>query len=210
MRATYSTWILRCYLPGSVNFNKLTRIFIYIYTALRISLLLSSFLILVLPVGAVNWSQCLNDIRNGTWTFGGRNNQGRPVPLNASTTAISYRLCTEVCGTGPEPFQWSVFSQQFSSWLLPWLALVSQFPFGANDKPENFTAILLTVGSPTLAAYSLVLTVLNGTMGGETIDFMRIPQCQQCRTYSRQSSTVSPQSGFGGNVARIAHCSPRK
>ena len=58
--------------------------------------------------------------------------------------------------------QWTVFSQQFSSWLLPWLALVSQLPFGANDKFDNFIATLLTVGSPTLAAYSLALTVLNG------------------------------------------------
>ena len=58
--------------------------------------------------------------------------------------------------------RWAVFSQQFSAWLLPWLALVSQLPFGANDKFDNFVAMLLTVGSPTLAAYSLALTVLNG------------------------------------------------
>ena len=50
---------------------------------------------------------------------------------------------------------------QFSSWLLPWLALVSQLPFGANDKLDNLDSVLLTVGSPTLAAYSLILTVLN-------------------------------------------------
>ena len=58
--------------------------------------------------------------------------------------------------------QWMVFSQQFSSWLLPWLTLVSQLPFGTNDKFDNFVAMLLTVGSPTLAAYSLALTVMNG------------------------------------------------
>ena len=55
-----------------------------------------------------------------------------------------------------------MFSQQFGSWLLPWLALVSQLPFGANDNLDNLIATLLTVGSPTLAAYSLALTVLNG------------------------------------------------
>jgi len=142
-----------------VSFNE----FIFIYAVLPTGLLLlSSFLIPALPVDAVNWSRCLNDIRNGTWTSGGTDHQGRPAPLNASTTAISYHLCREACGTGPEPIQWSVFSQQFSSWLLPWLALVSQLPFGANDKLENLTAMLLTVGSPTLAAYSLALTLLNG------------------------------------------------
>jgi hypothetical protein len=39
---------------------------------------------------------------------------------------------------------------------------VSQLPFGANDKLDNFASVLLAVGSPTLAAYSLALTVLNG------------------------------------------------
>ena len=84
------------------------------------------------------------------------------MPFSNSTTAITYDLCVSACGSGPEPMQWTVFSQQFSAWLLPWLALVSQLPFGANDKFDNFVATLLTVGSPTLAAYSLALTVLNG------------------------------------------------
>ena len=77
-------------------------------------------------------------------------------------TAITYDLCVSQCGAGQEPFQWSVFAQQFSSWLLPWLALISQLPFGANNKLNNFESMLLTLGSPTLAAYSLILTVLNG------------------------------------------------
>ena len=73
-----------------------------------------------------------------------------------------YDLCISQCGAGQEPFQWSAFSQQFSSWLLPWLALISQLPFRANDKLDNLESMLLTLGSPTLAAYSLALTVLNG------------------------------------------------
>jgi hypothetical protein len=39
---------------------------------------------------------------------------------------------------------------------------VSQLPFGANDKLDNLVSVLLTVGSPALAGYSLALTVLNG------------------------------------------------
>jgi hypothetical protein len=80
----------------------------------------------------------------------------------SKATAITYDLCLRACGASSEPFVWSTFSQQFSSWLLPWLALVSQLPFGANDKLDNLVSVLLTVGSPTLAAYSLALTVLNG------------------------------------------------
>ncbi|KAG6906054.1 hypothetical protein DXG01_016115 [Tephrocybe rancida] len=110
----------------------------------------------------VNFNQCLTDIQGGKFgQSGGTDNHGREVAIS-NATAITYELCTRACGSAPEPFQWSVFSQEFSSWLLPWLALVSQLPFGSEDKLDNLTSMLLTVGSPTLAAYSLVLTVLNG------------------------------------------------
>ena len=116
-------------------------------------------------VGETNFNTCLANVRNGSYGFGmdigGTDNRGRPV--NASVaTGITYDLCVNACGAGPEPFNWSIFSQQFSSWLLPWLALLSQLPFGANNKLDNLESVLLTVGSPTLAAYSLALTVLNG------------------------------------------------
>jgi hypothetical protein len=94
---------------------------------------------------------------------GKTDNHGNPLsPSTSNATAITYDLCVSQCGAGQEPFQWAVFSQQFSSWLLPWLALISQLPFGANDKLDNLESMLLTLGSPTLAAYSLALTVLNG------------------------------------------------
>ncbi len=54
-----------------------------------------------------------------------------------------------------------MFSQQFTSWLLPWLALISQLPYGSRDTLSNCLAVLLTVGSPTLAAYSLALSVIS-------------------------------------------------
>src|SRR6266446_1906807 len=95
---------------------------------------------------------------------GKTDNHGNLLPPSTSNaTAITYDLCVSQCGAGQEPFQWTVFSQQFSSWQLPWLALVSQLPYGANDKLDNLESMLLTLGSPTLAlaAYSLALTVLN-------------------------------------------------
>lgn len=109
-----------------------------------------------------NFSKCLAEINNGTWgPDGGRNNTGHPVHISQAT-AVTFELCNRACGTGPEAFSWPVFSQQFSAWLLPWLALISQLPFGAKLRSENIMSMMLAVGSPTLAAYSLVLTVLNG------------------------------------------------
>jgi len=85
-------------------------------------------------------------------------------------------VCLAMCtGCGQKPFQWTVFSQQFSAWLLPWLALLSQLPYGANDKLDNLENMLLTLGSPTLAAYSLALTVLNGRWIAQLFSTYRYP-----------------------------------
>jgi len=136
------------------------------YPAARILLI---FLIPVLPTGASKWGQCLSNLRNATWRessgifSGGTDNHGHPTPLTNVTTAVTYDLCKIACGSGPSSgVSWLTFLDQFGAWVLPWLALVSQLPFGANDKYENLIATLLTLGSPTLAAYSLALTVLNG------------------------------------------------
>ncbi|KIJ22985.1 hypothetical protein M422DRAFT_84233, partial [Sphaerobolus stellatus SS14] len=112
-----------------------------------------------------NFTQCLQDVRSGMYgngsDVGGTDNAGNPVDVTRAT-GVTYRLCIRACGAGQEPFQWPTFSQQFSSWLLPWLALVSQLPFGANDNIANLESALLALGSPVLAAYSVALTVLNG------------------------------------------------
>ncbi|KAF7303677.1 hypothetical protein MIND_00597100 [Mycena indigotica] len=113
-------------------------------------------------LATVNFETCLQEVRNGDWGLeGGRDNNGGIVNVSEAT-AISYDLCVVACGTGPEPFVWNNFSQQFSAWLLPYLALMSQLPFGAKNRLDNLVSLLLAVGSPTLAAYSLALTVLNG------------------------------------------------
>ncbi|KAJ7248228.1 hypothetical protein B0H12DRAFT_1123689 [Mycena haematopus] len=123
------------------------------------------WLALIIPVvlGSVNFETCLAEVQSGQWgQTGGTDNHGRPVADISKATAITYELCIVACGSGQGPFQWNIFSQQFSAWLLPYLALISQLPFGARARLDNVVSMLLTVGSPTLAAYSLALTVLNG------------------------------------------------
>ncbi|KAJ6567570.1 hypothetical protein DFH09DRAFT_441515 [Mycena vulgaris] len=116
----------------------------------------------VVGAGAVNFDSCINEIHAGIWgPDGGLDNSGNASNISTAT-AITYDLCVKACGSGPEPFVWKIFSQQFTAWLLPYLALMAQLPFGADDKLDNVVAVLLSVGSPTLAAYSLALTVSNG------------------------------------------------
>ena len=102
------------------------------------------------------------EVQNGLWgPDGGLDSLGNPVADISTATRITYELCLRACGSGPEAFNWASFSQQFSAWQLPWLALIPALPFGARQRHENFVAIILTVGSPTLAAYSVILTVMN-------------------------------------------------
>ncbi|KAG1867101.1 hypothetical protein C8R48DRAFT_671978 [Suillus tomentosus] len=139
-------------------------------------------------VVAVNFSQCLSDIKSDIiWNSsdtvplgdlfdstgpyrihtpnvsldGLFDSTGHPVLNVWDATATSYSLCKSKCGTGQETFQWLEFSQEFSAWLLPNIALISQLPFGAQYRLDNFMSAVLTVGSPTLAGYSLFLTLLN-------------------------------------------------
>lgn len=88
---------------------------------------------------------------------------------------MQYSTCMEHCGKHPETFALGTFVQQFSAWLLPWLALISQLPFGAKHRVDNLMSMFLAVGSPMLAAYSLALTVLNGRWAARRFSGMTYP-----------------------------------
>ncbi|KDQ64403.1 hypothetical protein JAAARDRAFT_166574 [Jaapia argillacea MUCL 33604] len=115
------------------------------------------------PALATDFTQCIAEIKSGEWgTVGLADDHGNPTSNISEANAITYELCIRACGSGPDAFQWSAFSQQFATWLLPNLALASQLPYGAKNRLGNLTSVVLALGSPMLAAYSLALTVLNG------------------------------------------------
>ncbi|THU93303.1 hypothetical protein K435DRAFT_670500 [Dendrothele bispora CBS 962.96] len=133
----------------------------YIETLPRVMVILVVLLLTASSLASTDFNRCLQDFQDGKYgSEGGRDNKGNEVDIK-NATAISYEMCVIACGPGQEAFDWPAFSQEFASWLLPWLALISQLPFGANEKLDNFISVLLAVGSPTLAAYSVMLTVLN-------------------------------------------------
>jgi hypothetical protein len=109
-----------------------------------------------------NFSNCLNQILQSNGSLEGTvDTNGNPTTDPSQITGLTYDRCIADCGHGPASFEWHTFSQQFTSWLLPWLALISQLPYGSRDTLSNCLAVLLTVGSPTLAAYSLALAVIS-------------------------------------------------
>ena len=92
-------------------------------------------------VVAANFTQCLEDFRKnfGPWATGGVNSRGQPVSP-AEAVGFTYRTCTELCGTDAGEFVWGDFARSFSSWLLPWLALLSQLPFGSSNYVDDFVS----------------------------------------------------------------------
>ena len=106
-----------------------------------------------------NFQVCYDNLINGNSTLGIVDPHGNSVQNLSDAVGYTYQECRINCGPGTEPFYWPQFNQELIAWLLPWLALVSQLPYGADDALSNFEAMIMAVGSPMLAAYSQALVV---------------------------------------------------
>ena len=100
----------------------------------RSLLLLLSFTSLAV---AANFTQCLEIFKANPNATGGVDSNGRDVSA-ADAVGLKYETCEQLCGETAESFNWRQFAQLFSSWLLPWLALISQLPFGSGNHVDNF------------------------------------------------------------------------
>jgi hypothetical protein len=127
------------------------------------------FLLLLAPLRGVyaeNFTACFFDFKNEVGqnfvdATGLVNATGGQVSNITEAKGMTYRACLARCGLQTEVPIWANISQQFGAWLLPYLALISQLPFGSKHRVSNLMSAVLTVGSPVLAGYSMILTVLN-------------------------------------------------
>lgn len=90
-----------------------------------------------------------------------RDQNGKPTSNISTAWGISYQACKDLCTVGTSFVDWNDFSFQFSTWLLPWLALTAQLPFETKNRAKNFQSLYLAIGCPLLIIYSLTLTILN-------------------------------------------------
>jgi len=91
-------------------------------------------------VAAANFTQCLEDFRkNDPSTIGGVDSHGRPTSP-AQAVGLTYKTCTARCGSDAGSFVWNEFAQSLASRLLPWLALISQLPFGLENYTDDFVS----------------------------------------------------------------------
>ncbi|KAG1874744.1 hypothetical protein DFJ58DRAFT_650894 [Suillus subalutaceus] len=92
-----------------------------------------------------------------------------------NAVGFTYHTCYHHCGSGTQNPTWANISQQFGAWLLPYLALISQLPFGARHRVDNLMSAILIVGSPVLAGYSMILTILNANWISRQFDNLSFP-----------------------------------
>ena len=86
-------------------------------------------------VVAVDLQACgarLQEQQDASWNA--TNNTGTPPQLS-----LSYEQCLAECGSGLGDVNWESFSQNFGTWLLPWIALMFQIPFGAERRFRRLT-----------------------------------------------------------------------
>jgi hypothetical protein len=119
-----------------------------------------------------NLTQCILDIRNHVLSYDPfLVAQGAQRTTNLSEAiGTDYETCLIYCGDSSDAFNWSLFSQQFTGWLLPFLALLAQLPYESDGTWHDFMSLTLTVGSPLLAMYSLTLTILNSRYLKQRLD----------------------------------------
>ncbi|KAI1485229.1 hypothetical protein F5X96DRAFT_360717 [Biscogniauxia mediterranea] len=88
-----------------------------------------------------------------------------PISPTSSLGGITYHLCNEYCGPSRlgTVFNFDIFSNGATNYLLPWLALTAQLPFeaGENDVAANIMSFCYALGSPMLITYSLMITISN-------------------------------------------------
>ena len=89
-----------------------------------------------------------NGERNGNWSL-------------ENAWGITWQECNYRCVGIYSTFEFSNFSTSVTNWLLPWLALTAQLPYETSGPFNNVLSATLAVGSPALASYGMVLTLLN-------------------------------------------------
>ena len=76
-----------------------------------------------------------------------------------SSWGVTYSDCKRSCGN-ITVFEFNSFASEATNWLFPWLALIAQIPFETSTPYRDIMSALVTVGSPMLATYSMIISML--------------------------------------------------
>jgi hypothetical protein len=109
-----------------------------------------------------NYAFCKAAVLNGTFGTQGTTDRNGILTTNLSLVeGYQYQYCVKNCGGGIEYNRYKTFSEQSTLWFLPWFVLLAQIPYFTQNKLGDFVVMLLSIGSPTTALYSLFLSILD-------------------------------------------------
>jgi hypothetical protein len=109
-----------------------------------------------------NYDICKAAVQNGSFGTEGTTDRNGLLTTNLSLIeGYQYPYCVTNCGDGSQYNRYKTFSEQSTLWFLPWFLLLAQIPYFTQSKGGDFVVMLLTIGSPTTALYSLFLTILD-------------------------------------------------
>lgn len=109
-----------------------------------------------------SYGSCKDAVLNGTFGTQGTTDRNGVLTANLSSVeGYQYQYCVKNCGGGVEFNSYKTFSEQSTLWFLPWFLLLAQIPYFTLNKLGDFVVMLLSIGSPTTALYSLFLSILD-------------------------------------------------
>ncbi|KAF2220966.1 hypothetical protein BDZ85DRAFT_22322, partial [Elsinoe ampelina] len=77
----------------------------------------------------------------------------------AGRSFITYTGCQELCGSGPERYDFQLTSDQILTWILPIIAVISQAPFESNKAGRNVLVLFRWLGSPLMSLYHVLWSI---------------------------------------------------
>jgi len=107
---------------------------------------------------------CEAAVKNGSFGMNGTTDRNGNLLQTTNLSLIEgyqYQYCVDNCGDGSDFNKYSTFSEQAAIWFLPWFFLVAQIPYFTRNKLGDLGVMMLSIGSPTTALYSLFLTILD-------------------------------------------------
>jgi hypothetical protein len=109
-----------------------------------------------------SYAACKVAVLNGTFGTQGTTDRNGILTTNLSLVeGYQYQYCVQNCGGGVGYNSYKTFSEQSTLWFLPWFLLLAQIPYFTQNKLGDFVVMLLSIGSPTTALYSLFLSILD-------------------------------------------------
>ena len=87
--------------------------------------------------------------KDGNVSIGVVDRYGNPTENATNAQGYQYSKCLDVCGQGIDVNNFTTIVQQMTLWFLPYLTLLAQVPFFADDKIGSRLAPAGPTGSPS-------------------------------------------------------------